>query len=262
MLRRRRSVGLSDVEHRHRRDAHQLADLPRLSLRIQQRVAGVVQDWNPFGDRPENPDGLLATAHLADDHEPPDDLHDGWTPTAPQVDILHPDDTPLPAEEETWLEDLELDEEDVDREADRILAFEAMVRASMGPPEPSEAEIKRQLDRRDAWNECPYTPERLAEVNELTAEFYEARLPGSWAQPYLTRRLRQDITGHRTIRLGYAPDGWTTLIHHLRAQGVTDHEMLIAGVATTARTGRLIDRSSSMTAVVTSFRRATRRARR
>lgn len=178
-----------------------------------------------------------------DEQEPPTDLHEGWTPSAPQVDMFGPDDTPLAvAADETWLGDLEPDEEDVDREADRILAFEALVRVTMGPPEPSDAEIRRQLDRRDAWNECRYTPERLAHINELTAQFYEARLPGSWAQPYLTERLRQDITGHPTIRPGYAPDGWTTLIHHLRGKGVTDDEMLTVGVATTASTGRLFDR--------------------
>ncbi|MFT4218079.1 MAG: MobF family relaxase [Micropruina sp.] len=177
------------------------------------------------------------------DHEPPADLHEGWTPTAPQVDMLHPNNIPpAGADEETWIEDLEPDEETVDREADRILAFEAMVRATMGPPEPTDAEIQCQLDRRDAWNECPYTPERLAHINELTTQYYEQRLPGSWAQPYLTERLQQDITGHPTIRPGYAPNGWTTLVHHLRAKGVTDDEMLTAGVATTASTGRLIDR--------------------
>ena len=66
--------------------------------------------------------------------------------------------------------------------------------------------------------------------------------PGSWAQPYLTDRLRQDITGRPGIRPGYAPDGWTTLVDHLHRQGVTDHELLTAGVATTASTGQLIDR--------------------
>ena len=39
-----------------------------------------------------------------------------------------------------------------------------------------------------------------------------------------------------------APNGWTTLIGHLHTLGVTDAEMLAAGVATTASTGRLIDR--------------------
>ena len=36
--------------------------------------------------------------------------------------------------------------------------------------------------------------------------------------------------------------GWTRLVDHLHRHGVTDQEMLTAGVATRARTGRLIDR--------------------
>ncbi len=41
---------------------------------------------------------------------------------------------------------------------------------------------------------------------------------------------------------GYAPDGWTSLVRHLRAHGVSDDEMTIAGVAIrTRRTNSLID---------------------
>lgn len=129
-----------------------------------------------------------------------------------------------------------------DREADRILAFEAIVRRTMRPPELTAAEIRRQQDRANAWHECPYSPGRLAFINELTTRFYEAKLPGTWAETYIAERLRQDITGDPGIRPGYAPAGWTTLVDHLAHQGVTDHEMLTAGVATTARDGRVIDR--------------------
>jgi DNA primase len=38
-----------------------------------------------------------------------------------------------------------------------------------------------------------------------------------------------------------APDTWTTLLDHLRRLGFTDAELLAAGLATRARTGRLID---------------------
>jgi len=131
---------------------------------------------------------------------------------------------------------------DPDDEADRVLAIEALVRRTMGPPEPDPAEIRRQLDRADAWRACRYTPERLAQVNELTTQFYEAALSGSWAQPYLAERLHQDISGHPVIRPGYAPDGWTNLVQHLRRLGVSDDEMLTAGVASPASTGALIDR--------------------
>jgi len=53
--------------------------------------------------------------------------------------------------------------------------------------------------------------------------------------------------GHRPDRRprftpGYAPAGWTHLVEHLRARGATDPELLQAGLATQARTGRLIDR--------------------
>ena len=189
----------------------------------------------------------IAAQNMPDEHhddprdEPPHDLTEGWTPTEHLIDMvqsvsaathhIEPDPAGYQAEFE-----------DPDAEAERILAIEAMIRKNMGPPEMSAAEIRRQQDRADAWRECPYTPERLAQINELTTQFYEARLPGSWAQPYLTERLRQDITGHPDIRPGYAPDGWATLVQHLRGLGVTDDEMLTVGVASRAATGRLIDR--------------------
>ena len=43
-------------------------------------------------------------------------------------------------------------------------------------------------------------------------------------------------------RLGYAPAGWTALTDHLRSLGYTDQHIEAAGMATRARTGRLIDR--------------------
>jgi len=173
-------------------------------------------------------------------YDPPDDLHVGWQPAGHVIDMLLPDAMSGSVREKAAEYDDDLDEPD--RDADRILAFEAIVRRTVQPPEPTAAEIRRQQDRANAWHECHYTPERLALINELATQFYEARLPGSWAQPYLAERLRQDITGHPAIRPGYAPDGWTSLVGHLHNQGVTDHEMLTAGVATTARNGRLIDR--------------------
>jgi DNA primase catalytic core len=215
-----------------------------------------------IGEAPEGHDGLadtcqawvwrltLATWPLpAEDQtfgepdEAPDDLHTGWQPTGPVTDVLPPQTAGgVPTTDEPDAREFEDFDEDPDREADRILAIEALVRQTMKPPPLSDAEIRHLQHRANAWLKCPYTPERLAHVNELTAAFYERCLPGSWAQPYLTERLREDITGHPGIRPGYAPDGWRTLVNHLHREGVTDHEMLTAGVAATASTGRLIDR--------------------
>ena len=123
-----------------------------------------------------------------------------------------------------------------------LLQLEARVRSQRREPELTQAEINDLLSRRDAWHEAGTTPERLAHVNELSAQFYESRFPGSWAQSYLTERLHTDLTGDLGYRPGYAPDGWTSLVNHLRRQGITDHEMIVAGVAKQARTGNLIDR--------------------
>ena len=64
-------------------------------------------------------------------------------------------------------------------------------------------------------------------------------LEAGWAGPYLRDRLRTDQT---PTGAGYAPPGWTHLTTHLRRHGVTDDEMLAAGLVTRARTGTLIDR--------------------
>ena len=169
--------------------------------------------------------------------EPPADLWDGYTPADPELILASPDNL-FPLDE---LEPPAEEVEDVELSVEAALAIEAMIRDHLGVPEPTDADIRRMQDRANAWHECPATPERLARINELTARYYEHCFTDSWARPYLIERFHQDLAGS-TFRPGYAPDGWTGLVTHLRRQGVTDDEMLAAGVATTASTGRLIDR--------------------
>jgi DNA primase catalytic core len=160
--------------------------------------------------------------------EPPADLHEGWAPAStanPAVLASGPADADWP-----------------DLDADQVLLLERLLRSAMGAPEPSEAQIRHQLERRDQIASSPVPLERLAQVNKFATTYYQACLPTSWAQPYLDQRLHGDPAALEPLRLGYAPDSWTGLITHLRRMGVTDEEMLIAGVATTASTGRLIDR--------------------
>ncbi len=117
----------------------------------------------------------------------------------------------------------------------------ALLRSAMGRPEPTQADIDRQMDRADAWRSSPVTRDRLIQVNQLSQNFYATQLPGSWAQQYLTERFGTDLTGHPLVQPGLAPDGWTNLVQHLRKHGVTDVEMITAGVARSASNGRLID---------------------
>ncbi|ROR53399.1 DNA primase catalytic core [Luteococcus japonicus] len=122
------------------------------------------------------------------------------------------------------------------------LALLGMVRNVTGPTPPSDAMLRHQLDRADALADSPVPAERLHQVNQLAQNYYASQLQGSWAQPYLAERLGVDLTGHPTIQPGHAPAGWTNLATHLRRHGVTDLEMLTAGLVKPASTGNLIDR--------------------
>jgi DNA primase catalytic core len=150
--------------------------------------------------------------------------------------------TPESEEPATAQANVSEDEVEIVDDAWAILQIEAMIRSHQVEPELTQTEINQLLSRRDAWHEAGTTPERLAHINELTTQFYEARFPDSWAHDYLVNRLHTDIAGDPGYRPGYAPAGWTSLVSRLRRQGVTDHEMILAGVAKQASTGNLIDR--------------------
>jgi len=190
-----------------------------------------------FGPAPANPDMdqcLALVCQIATlTSEPPDTLD------TPPEDLPPADldlSRPLP-------HDLLLPEpvaERINVEAD--LAMAALVHQHLGRPEPTDADIRRMFARADAWRDCPVPRGRLLEVNGLAQDYYASQLPGSWAQAYLTERFRTDLTGHPQVMPGYAPAGWTSLVRHLRAHGVSDQEMTLAGVAIrTRRTGALID---------------------
>ena len=234
--------------------AHELEDSPWWPALVTTIERGLQRGWplNQLLDetRRLNTDGhtdlcqawvwrlsLLADTHeLADEDrydpadEPPAALPEGCTPPTTTDD---PSYRPEPA----WAEPALLDLDD-----DQILHIEGLIRSGMGAPEPTEAQIRHQLDRRDQIAASPVLMDRLAHINELTTTYYQACLAGSWAAPYLSERLHNDPTALAPLRLGYAPDSWTSLVSHLRHHDVTDLEMLTAGVATTASTGRLIDR--------------------
>jgi DNA primase catalytic core len=125
---------------------------------------------------------------------------------------------------------------------DAQLQLAALERSVMRPLRPGDAEIELQVARAAELDFAPVPAARILEVNQLALDFYRDHYESSWAQEYLAQRLGQDPARTPGLRPGYAPAGWTTLVTHLRRLGVTDQEMTQAGVATPARTGRLIDR--------------------
>src|SRR3546814_8110287 len=82
----------------------------------------------------------------------------------------------------------------------------------------------------------------MLEINDMAQGVFECRFTDSWGRDYLSGRCGVDLAGDGRFRPGQAPAGWTNLVDHLRGRGVSDAEMLAAGVATEASTGRLIDR--------------------
>ena len=231
--------------------ARQLTESPLWPALIQQVDEAIERGWQPIdilepAATVDDQDPCLAllqrigtlTAmpgeiHVEDpDTLPPDDLAEGWLPPDPAT---HQAPALAPAEAYDRLAPENV--HDVEAE----IAIAALLRNTMGAPEPTQADINRMFDRADAWRTSPVTRERLVQINQLTQDFYTARFPGSWSQTYLVDRFGADLAGHPLVRPGHAPAGWTNLIQHLRRQGVTDTEMLTAGVARTASTGRLID---------------------
>ena len=110
---------------------------------------------------------------------------------------------------------------------------------------------------RGALYECPVSAEvpreRVVALNQAAADFYADSFPASWAAGYVTDRLGVEPAavarnGDAQVsladfRLGYAPAGWTSLVDHLRSTAeATDRELVAAGLANYAKTGRLIDR--------------------
>jgi DNA primase catalytic core len=158
---------------------------------------------------------------------PTDDTYDETIAPDPLFPDTPPDDVAEPVERVS---------------AELTLAHVALDRDLLDPLEPSERDVAAQLDHAYQWDHSPVTGPRILQINELATRFFEHHYDGSWAQLHLHERLGHDVSGDQRFRPGHAPAGWTNLVHHLRAHGVSDTEMLAAGVATTASTGRLIDR--------------------
>ena len=157
------------------------------------------------------------------DLQPPDDWHTIATdhPDAaiahPYAAIAHTDHSPTPTTDPTPSGDTpDADAGDPDEASNQA-----------GTP----ATRVSGIEGRDR----PATADRLRDIVAMAADFFTAAAPGSWVPDYIAGR------GLDPNLFGYAPAGWTTLVDHLRGNGVTDPEMLAAGLARTSTTGRLID---------------------
>lgn len=181
--------------------------------------------------------------------DPPADLWDGVHPADRPTDDLDtisatiPTSTPAVDDDHTSarLPDNGLRNNSQQLLDDLTVAAYRRELATTTPLETTDAEINQMLDRAAQWDHCPISETRMLEINALAQSYFEAQYTDSWGRDYLAERFGIDLAGHEQVRPGQAPAGWTNLVNHLRRHGVADDEMLAAGVAKTARTGRLID---------------------
>jgi DNA primase len=86
--------------------------------------------------------------------------------------------------------------------------------------------------------------QRLLAANKAAAEFFAAQLAtpaARTAREFLAQRGFDRSSAER-YGCGFAPEGWDTLVVHLRGCGFSSAEMDAAGLAKPARSGNLIDR--------------------
>ncbi|WP_329000902.1 toprim domain-containing protein [Kribbella sp. NBC_00709] len=87
---------------------------------------------------------------------------------------------------------------------------------------------------------------QLLEVHLAAAAFYRQQLddrPDGWAAQHLhARGLVEVLSPSPTCWVGYAPDGWSRLVSHLRRSGYDDRLLVAAGLASVTNSGYLIDR--------------------
>jgi len=87
----------------------------------------------------------------------------------------------------------------------------------------------------------PPTRDELVELHEQALAYFHDLAEGSWVPGYLDHRGLA-VGLEQTWSVGYAPGRWTALVDHLRQLGGDDDLLLASGLATRARTGRLVDR--------------------
>ena len=102
--------------------------------------------------------------------------------------------------------------------------------------------ISRQPDPTSALEGPDGEWEDLVRVNRVAHDFYRSQFQGSWSADHLAERCGSDLSTDLRFQPGHAPSGWTALVDHLRRVGVTEKEMLAAGLVTRTRQGRTVDR--------------------
>ncbi len=222
-------TGTTDAPDRKDADDEQTARALRpgeLTTALVWRI-GMLTDPEPFDSFSSTVPPDPAEQEL----EPPEDLYDGVDPAA----------TPLPTSPSPTGPEL--------CEVDWLRGLQPPADPAEDPAETEDvAWLPQELDPAQTpgqtrlWQPAAADRDRQLELHRHAQQFFAGAYPDSWAAAHLRERLGTDLTDDPRFMPGYAPAAWTTLTDHLRGLGASEAELLAAGLSSTARTGRLIDR--------------------
>ena len=126
--------------------------------------------------------------------------------------------------------------------ATEIAAAALELRTVSSNKHPRHSDQRRPAGTDSPTGEFAVPLSRIAELNQRALGFFAHHYAGSWAARYLRERLGTDLIDDQRFTPGYAAPGWTALTEHLHGQGVSDDEILAAGLGTLTRRGAVIDR--------------------
>jgi DNA primase catalytic core len=218
---------LGDLAARDTTDGSEEADR---ALRPGELTTALVWRIGMLTDAPFDSSSILPPDPAEQDSQPPEDLYVGVDPAVTLVPSS-PDPPGPELLDADWLRGLEPPADPAgDPEPDDV------------PWLPQELDPAQTPGQTRLWQPAAASHDRLLELNRHAQEFFTGAYPGSWAAGHLLERLGTDLTEDPRFAPGYAPASWTALTDHLRGLGATADELLAAGLSSTARTGRLIDR--------------------
>ena len=109
------------------------------------------------------------------------------------------------------------------------------------PPDPANDTSPSATDSAAAV-EVGTPAERILALNEAAAQWWADAYPDSPAEQYISDRFAgNSLSDDPRFRVGYAPNSWTGLVDHLRAEGASDTELVDAGLGRYSRRGTVID---------------------
>ncbi len=174
----------------------------------------------------------VAPDPIDDPFTEPDDYNQPRPPDggpAPDHDPAAPAD-----DQDPWFDS----QSDIDLQLHHAMRIASVLR---GPLEPTEEQLWAPLEEEHFWATAPVSRERLVHLNQQAAVYFITNYVASWASRTVADRIGDALANDPRFSPGYAPAGFAGLVNHMRRHGASADELIAAGLAKQASSGRVID---------------------